>query len=232
VIEFLSDHPGDPDDELLATTETIGSQIGHFVERGRAEEAARGREARHAGILDSALDCIITIDDGGRVLEFNAAAERTFGYRADDIVGLEMAELIVPPRCAFGTAAASRGTSTPVTRSCSTGESSESMVGGGVSASGTAFGQGVRDGERSERCREMGGRGQERRRRRINRAGVFLRALCLAVDTDELPRRRAASSGPFSWNGSRASKTPAGRISVSASQCDRSPLAQANLRAS
>jgi PAS domain S-box-containing protein len=97
VIEFLSDHSRDPDDELLATTETIGSQIGHFVERGRAEEAARGREARHAGILDSALDCIITIDDGGRVLEFNAAAERTFGYRADDIVGLEMAELIVPP---------------------------------------------------------------------------------------------------------------------------------------
>jgi PAS domain S-box-containing protein len=31
------------------------------------------------------------------VLEFNPAAERTFGYRADDILGLEMAELIVPP---------------------------------------------------------------------------------------------------------------------------------------
>jgi PAS domain S-box-containing protein len=96
-IEFLSNHPRDPDDELLGTMETLGSQIGHFVERGRAEEAARERETRHAGILDSALDCIITIDDGGRVLEFNVAAERTFGYRADHIVGHEMAELIVPP---------------------------------------------------------------------------------------------------------------------------------------
>jgi len=96
-IEFLSDHPREPDDELLATMETLGSQIGHFVERFRAEQEARDREARHAGILDSALDCIVTIDEDGRVLEFNAAAERTFGYRTDDVVGLEMAELIVPP---------------------------------------------------------------------------------------------------------------------------------------
>lgn len=97
VMEFLSDHPRDSDDELLATMQTLGSQIGHFVERGIAEKTAREREARHAGILESALDCIVTIDGGGRVLEFNAAAERTFGYRADEIVGREMAQLIVPP---------------------------------------------------------------------------------------------------------------------------------------
>ena len=96
-IEFLANDSRHPDDELLATMETLGSQIGQFVERSRAEQAAHEREARLAGILDSALDCIITIDDGGRVLEFNPAAERTFGYRADDILGLEMAELIVPP---------------------------------------------------------------------------------------------------------------------------------------
>jgi len=96
-IEFLASESRVPDDELLATMETLGSQIGHFVERGRAEEAAREREARHAGILDSALDCIITIDDKGRILEFNAAAEHTFGYRSEEVVGREMAELIVPP---------------------------------------------------------------------------------------------------------------------------------------
>src|SRR5206468_6593932 len=33
----------------------------------------------------------------GRVVEFNAAAERTFGYSADEAIGREMAELIVPP---------------------------------------------------------------------------------------------------------------------------------------
>jgi PAS domain-containing protein len=31
-------------------------------------------------LLESALDCVITIDVDGRVLEFSPAAERTFGY--------------------------------------------------------------------------------------------------------------------------------------------------------
>jgi PAS domain S-box-containing protein len=55
-------------------------------------------EARTRAILEAALECIVTMDDQGRVVEFNPAAERTFGYSRDEIVGREMAELIVPPR--------------------------------------------------------------------------------------------------------------------------------------
>jgi PAS domain S-box-containing protein len=95
-IEFLADDPHEPDEELLATTESLGSQIGQFVERSRAEEAMREREARHTAILEAALDCIVTIDDRGRVVEFNPAAEETFGYRAEEVLGREMADLIVP----------------------------------------------------------------------------------------------------------------------------------------
>jgi PAS domain S-box-containing protein len=54
-------------------------------------------EARTAGILDAALDCIITIDHEGRIVDFNASAERAFGYRRSEIVGLPMADLIIPP---------------------------------------------------------------------------------------------------------------------------------------
>jgi PAS domain S-box-containing protein len=96
-VEFLTSGLRDPDDELLGMADSLGSHIGQFIERSRAEEAIREREARHAAILDSALDCIITIDDRGRVLEFNAAAQATFGYGAEEAVGREMAELIVPP---------------------------------------------------------------------------------------------------------------------------------------
>jgi PAS domain S-box-containing protein len=96
-IEFLSSTPREADPELLAITEGLGSQIGQFVERTRAEQAMQEREARHAAILESALDCIVTIDERGRVLEFNAAAEQTFGYDAAEAVGREMVELIVPP---------------------------------------------------------------------------------------------------------------------------------------
>jgi PAS domain S-box-containing protein len=96
-IEFLTSRQREPDGELLAMAESLGSQIGQFVERSRAESAIHEREARHAAILEAALDCIITIDDRGRVLEFNRAAEETFGYQSEQAVGREMAELIVPP---------------------------------------------------------------------------------------------------------------------------------------
>src|SRR5438477_2256412 len=55
-------------------------------------------EMLYRGILDTALDCIITMDAEGRVLEFNPAAERVFGFRRQEAVGKELAELIIPPR--------------------------------------------------------------------------------------------------------------------------------------
>jgi PAS domain S-box-containing protein len=48
-------------------------------------------------ILDAALDCVIRIDDGGRVISFNKSAERTFGYPASEAIGRELADVIVPP---------------------------------------------------------------------------------------------------------------------------------------
>lgn len=54
-------------------------------------------EGLNRAILDSALDCIIVMNASGRVVEFNAAAERVFGYTRDEAVGKELAELIIPP---------------------------------------------------------------------------------------------------------------------------------------
>ena len=63
-------------------------------DRKRAEEQLRQEEkelkhseARKAAILESALDCIVTIDHEGRITEFNPAAEHTFGYRRDEVLG-------------------------------------------------------------------------------------------------------------------------------------------------
>jgi PAS domain S-box-containing protein len=55
-------------------------------------------EMLYRGILDTALDCIVTIGADGRVLEFNTAAERIFGFSRQEAVGKELAELIIPPR--------------------------------------------------------------------------------------------------------------------------------------
>jgi len=62
------------------------------------EEGLQTSEARKSAILMGALDCIVTIDHNGDVLDFNPAAERTFGYRRAEVIGRPMVELIIPPR--------------------------------------------------------------------------------------------------------------------------------------
>ena len=82
---------------MLALLEAVADRIGQLIERRRAEAAVAESEARKSAVLSSALDCIITIDSANRILEFNPAAERTFGYRAEDVLGKDMAELLIPP---------------------------------------------------------------------------------------------------------------------------------------
>jgi diguanylate cyclase (GGDEF)-like protein/PAS domain S-box-containing protein len=62
-----------------------------------AETSLRADPAHAGAILDAALDAVITIDHHGRVLEFNSAAERTFGYSKQEALGSELAALVVPP---------------------------------------------------------------------------------------------------------------------------------------
>jgi PAS domain S-box-containing protein len=97
VMEFFTPEPRMPDDHLLATMASLGRQIGQYIDRARANAAVHESEARTRAILEAALDCIVTMDEHGCVVEFNPAAERTFGYSREDVVGREMAELIVPP---------------------------------------------------------------------------------------------------------------------------------------
>ena len=75
----------------------VQSTVLDITERKRAEDSLRESEARKGAILTAALDCIITIDHEGRIIEFNPAAEKTFGYTSAEALGREMADLIVPP---------------------------------------------------------------------------------------------------------------------------------------
>ena len=70
------------------------------VQRNDGDDAARAQADSHArltGILNAALDCIVTVDGENRIIEFNPAAEKTFGYRAEDVIGRDMSELVIPP---------------------------------------------------------------------------------------------------------------------------------------
>jgi len=51
---------------------------------------------RRAGMVEAALDCIISMDHLGRIIEFNPAAERAFGYSRAEAYGQDFAGLIIP----------------------------------------------------------------------------------------------------------------------------------------
>ncbi len=82
--------------ETLVAQRTAALQA-EIVERKRAEVGLRESESLKGAILESALDCLITIDHGGKIVEFNPAAEVTFGCTREEALGKSMAELIIPP---------------------------------------------------------------------------------------------------------------------------------------
>ena len=66
-------------------------------ERNLAEKALRENDKKLRAVIDGALDAIVTVNDAGELVEFNPAAERTFGYKKEQVLGKLMSEMIIPP---------------------------------------------------------------------------------------------------------------------------------------
>jgi PAS domain S-box-containing protein len=66
-------------------------------ERVRGQTMLARSEARMRGILDSAMDAIVTVDDDQRVVLFNAAAESMFLYTRREAMGLPL-DTFIPER--------------------------------------------------------------------------------------------------------------------------------------
>ncbi|HEX8360234.1 MAG TPA: GAF domain-containing protein, partial [Longimicrobium sp.] len=91
--------PWAPDEEeFAANVADIVTLALEAADRRRAEETARHAQGRGAAVVRAALDCVVVMDGEGRVLDFNPAAERTFGFSAAEAMGRPLAELIVPGR--------------------------------------------------------------------------------------------------------------------------------------
>jgi PAS domain S-box-containing protein len=69
-----------------------------ITDRKRAEESAHVIEQRTRQIVETALDAVVTIDQHGVIIEWSPQAERTFGWRRDEILGRSLADAIVPER--------------------------------------------------------------------------------------------------------------------------------------
>jgi PAS domain S-box-containing protein len=66
--------------------------------RKNAEEALLESEGMARGIIDTALDAFIQMDEAGRVIGWNPQAEALFGWSREEVIGKPLSDLIVPER--------------------------------------------------------------------------------------------------------------------------------------
>ncbi|TMF77943.1 MAG: diguanylate cyclase [Chloroflexi bacterium] len=82
------------DDGLVAVMNDVGSQIGEFVERKRAEVALQDSEKRMRSVLDNVSDGLATIDQAGIIDSGNPAVVKLFGYSEQELVG-QQADILI-----------------------------------------------------------------------------------------------------------------------------------------
>jgi PAS domain S-box-containing protein len=88
---------------LAAICDEDGKTIGlrgvtmNITDRKQAEAALTENRAQLAGIIDTAIDAIISIDERQRVVLFNPAAEQMFGCNADRALGQPLNRFVPTP---------------------------------------------------------------------------------------------------------------------------------------
>src|SRR4029077_4019350 len=82
----IRDHDG-----IITGASTVARDI---TDRKSTEERLRQSRAQLKGIIDSAMDAVITVDQAQCVVMFNPAAEKMFGYSGAEIVGAPLERLI------------------------------------------------------------------------------------------------------------------------------------------
>jgi PAS domain S-box-containing protein len=118
-----------PMDASISQLDTPGGKLYTVIlrditERLRAEHDQARLAARLAGLLDSAMDAIITVDESQRIVLYNRAAEKIFGWASEQAMGQSL-DRLMPERYRAGHAS-------QVRRFAATGTTSRRMGDGTV----------------------------------------------------------------------------------------------------
>jgi PAS domain S-box-containing protein len=87
--KFYYAHNGDPERMLGMAVD--------ITDRKLAEQKLQDSEDRLAGIVGSAMDAIVAVDEGRRIVLFNSAAEKMFGCTQGDAIG-DVIDRFIPER--------------------------------------------------------------------------------------------------------------------------------------
>jgi len=80
--------------------ERTGADHIHPIESDVIEYAPDRQEANRKFrlVVDAATDAFVGMDQGGRITAWNSQAEKTFGWRDQEVLGLSLADTIIPCR--------------------------------------------------------------------------------------------------------------------------------------
>ena len=104
VLKVFSEQPDAFDDGDVQMLQLMASAIvaalakkAALDARNEAEARLRTSEERMRALLEHAHDAVVSIDEHGRVSQWNRAAERLFGWSPIETIGQSVTDLIVPP---------------------------------------------------------------------------------------------------------------------------------------
>ena len=86
-----------PDDQAMEVLGALAVHAALAIESASQLHELESALARNRAVIASTLDCVVAIDSSGRIIEFNPAAERTFGHRSAEALGQDVVDLLVPP---------------------------------------------------------------------------------------------------------------------------------------
>jgi len=88
-------------DKAKLSIESLMRAIRIAIDRKQAERRTSAgtntNDRSIRAIVNASLDCIITVDADGKILQFNPAAVKTFRYKSEEVIGREMGELFMSP---------------------------------------------------------------------------------------------------------------------------------------
>lgn len=80
----------------IAVLKLLAAEAAISLENTRLYRSLQEREAKAWQLVNTALDAVLSIDEVGRITEWNAQAESMFGWRRDEAMNGSAAEMLIP----------------------------------------------------------------------------------------------------------------------------------------